>query len=218
MPQAARPFCCMAELTGIAAARCWAIRGSFAIIAGLFRDLSWPTTPLIRQVSPARIGVCAELDSPFPTCRLVAFVAVSAKLLAGRTFDSQAHAGPSFAWQALVAALHDFGLGQIPASSVHLEHMLPAVLGIADQFSAPRVYHQVEILQRNLAHEHRDRVGHFQDVRRGSRGLRSSTAPPRIYRPRKCLGWWRPASSPLVQPQLADQPRGQREDRRPRVH
>ena len=44
-------------------------------------------------------------------------------------------------------------------SSVHLEHMFPAVLGIADQLPAPRVYHQVEILQRNLADKHRDVVG-----------------------------------------------------------
>jgi hypothetical protein len=43
--------------------------------------------------------------------------------------------------------------------------MFPAVLGIADQFPAPRVYHQVEILQRNLAHEHRDIVGQVFQLR-----------------------------------------------------
>lgn len=36
--------------------------------------------------------------------------------------------------------------------------MLPGVLGIADQFPAPRVHHQVGILQRNLTHEQRDLV------------------------------------------------------------
>ncbi len=35
-------------------------------------------------------------------------------------------------------------------ASVHLEHVFPAVLGVADQFSAPRIHHQVKVLQRDL--------------------------------------------------------------------
>ena len=95
--------------------------------------------------------------------------------------------------------------------------MFPAVLGIADQLPAPRVHHQVEILQRNLADKHRDVVGHLQDVDRAIAALDRQPHRLVFIGVANTLAGGDPLRPPLIQSQLADQSRGQREDRRPRV-
>ena len=102
-------------------------------------------------------------------------------------------------------------------SLVHFEHVFSAVRGIAGKLPAPRIDHQVEIFQRNLAHQHRDVVRHLQDVDRAIAALDRQPYRLVFIGLTNALARGDALRSPLIQSQLADQSRGQRKDRGPRV-